>query len=142
MALFDAVEGDPRLPFAVPVEALVEMRAVVRALGIRASAGEPFFWECETTLPELKMLITYWLNLGKLSEDTLARIGGRYSGEVGERFHAVLLESLLAELEPVDPEYAARLRASWRRPVSPRAIVDLRATEAQVAADAPLAVDR
>ena len=134
--LFDAVEGDPRLPFALPVEALVEMRAVVTALRARASAaGQPFFWDCETTLPELKTLITYWLNLGKLSERTLDRIGGRYSGEVGERFHAALLTSLLAQLEAVDPVYAERLRTSWERPTE-ATVVDLRSPAASSAARA------
>jgi hypothetical protein len=129
LALFDAIEDDPRLPFALPFEALVGMRGVVSALRAVAArtAAPSFFWECETTLGDLKTLVTYWLNLGKLSDETLESIGGRYSGDVGERFHAALLASLIEGLEAADPVYAARLRQVWSQPVSPvDTIVDLR----------------
>ena len=128
LALFDRLEGEPGLPFALPREAWLSMRAVVAAMHRRADVGSSFFWDCDTTLPELKTLVTYWLNLGKLSADTLDRIGGEYSGEVGERFHARLLSSLLDQLDDADPTYAARLRAMWGRPVD--GVVDLREVDA------------
>lgn len=134
LKLFDAVDGDPCLPFALPVETLIGMRAIVEAMGRRAASTTEgsFTWECDTTLAELKTLITYWLNLGKLSERTLASIGGRYSGAEGERFHTALLDSLLAHLRSVDPEYAARLRVGWGGAIElddtgeHEAVVDLR----------------
>ena len=139
LELFDALDGDPRLPFSLPVEALIEMRAVVSAMQARASAGRSFVWQCETTLDDLKTLITYWLNIGKLSEHTLEAIGGRYSGEAGERFHAVLLASLLEQLAAVEPAYAARLREGWsRQATAPTELLDLRSgTDAPATAAAP-----
>jgi hypothetical protein len=135
LELFDVIEGDPRLPFALPFEALLEMRGVLRAMQATAAAaaGPSFVWDCETTLSDLKTLITYWLNLGKLSDQTLDSIGGRYSGDDGERFHAVLLASLLDEVEAVDPTYAGRLREGWSQPVPVEEVIDLRSVTATTA---------
>ena len=112
----------------MPREAWLSMRGVVAAMQRRAEVGTSFFWDCDTTLTERKTLVIYWLNLGKLSDETLDRIGAAYSGDVGERFHARLLSSLLDQLDDADPAYAARLRAMWGRPVD--GIVDLRGAEA------------
>jgi hypothetical protein len=148
LALLDALDRETRLPFALPIEALAAMRTVVRAIHDAAAVGgESFVWDCETTLPDLKTLITYWLNIGKLSDGTLDQIGGRYSGDDGERFHARLLSSMLQQLDAVDATYADRLRDAWRRPTTPTtvaapAIVDLRPMPAPAPASAPNAERR
>jgi hypothetical protein len=126
LALFDVLDGEPGLPFALPAEALAEMRSIVQAMQRRAATGTSFVWECDTTMADLKALITYWLNIGKLSSETLERVGGHWSDDVGERFHRLLLDALLEHLDGIDPAYADRLRRGWDRPTTAVAVVDLR----------------
>ena len=115
------VLGDsPLLPFALPREEVAAMTRILEAMHERARTSAEFVWECETTLEELKPILTYWLNIGRLSDETVAASGGRWSSEAGEEFHTGVLASLIDQIETVDATYAERLRSAWRQPVELR----------------------
>lgn len=117
LALLDALGDSPLLPFALPIEQVEQMRAVLVAMHRRALSSPIFSWEAEVSVEELKPMLTYWLNIGRLSDETVAASGGRWACDAGEDFHRAVLDSVLGQLEEVDPVYVARLRLAWSRPV-------------------------
>ena len=117
LALLDALGDSPLLPFALPREQVEQMRAVLVAMHRRALSSPIFSWEAEVSVEELKPMLTYWLNIGRLSDETVAASGGRWASEAGEDFHRAVVESVLGQLEEVDAVYVARLRLAWSRPI-------------------------
>lgn len=116
LALLDALGDSPLLPFALPKEQVEQMRRVLVAMHRRALASPIFTWEAEVSVEELKPMLTYWLNIGRLSDETVDASGGRWACAAGEDFHRAILNSLLDQLEEVDPVYVSRLRVAWGRP--------------------------
>src|SRR5687767_3969125 len=84
IALLDALAGSPLLPFKLPQETYLELRAILESMHRSTDRTSDFRWRCEVEVDELKPLLTYWLNLGRLSDDTVAASGGRWSGDEGE----------------------------------------------------------
>ena len=119
ISLLDTLGDSPLLPFALPREQRTAMRALLEAMRRRALSAEVFEWELEATLEELKPTLTYWLNIGRLSDQTVADVGGRWSSPEGEEFHASILKALLEQVAQEDPSYAERLRRAWRQPLAP-----------------------
>lgn len=73
--LLDAL-GDARLPFALPLEQRVALRELLEAMRSNALTTDVFEWETDTTLDDLRPILTYWLNIGRLSDQMLADAGG------------------------------------------------------------------
>lgn len=119
MALLDALGESPLLPFALPLEQRMAMQALLEAMHRRALSADVFEWTLETTLGDLKPILAYWLNIGRLSDQAVADAGGRWSSPEGEEFHTALLSTLIDQLAEVDASYAERLRQAWRQPVAP-----------------------
>lgn len=117
LSLLDALGDSPLLPFALPREQVEQMRSVLVAMHRRALSSPIFTWEVEVSVEELKPMLTYWLNIGRLSDETVTASGGRWATAAGEDFHGAILTSLLDQLEEVDPTYVSRLRLAWRLPV-------------------------
>lgn len=117
--LLDALADSPLLPFKLPREAYHELRRILEDMRRTAEHERDFRWRCEIDVEHLKPLLTYWVNLGRLSDDTIAASGARWSGDDGERFHGAVLDALLVQLDEVDPEHADRLRRAWRQPALP-----------------------
>lgn len=118
IALLDVLGEDTVLPFALPREQLTEMRKVLEAMRRRALSSDAFEWEVETSLDDLKPILTYWLNIGRLSDKAVAEAGASWSSPEGEEFHSAMLDSLLDQVAEVDGTYAERLRRAWRQPVA------------------------
>lgn len=119
LALLDALDGCANLPFALPEEMVAQYRSILVRMRAQAQASETFFWECDTTLEDLKPVVTYWVNIGNLSDATLEALGGQWASPAGEAFHSELLAALLEQLEVEEPAFGARLRATWQSPRTP-----------------------
>lgn len=120
LALLDALRGCPDLPFALPDEMITVYRSVLEGMRSMAEGTTEFVWECDTTLEDLKPVVTYWVNIGNLSDATLEVLGGHWACPAGEAFHSEMLESLLSQLEESEPEFGARLRSIWSAPRTTR----------------------
>lgn len=114
LVLLDALEGCENLPFALPVEMVTLYRAILERMRELAQGTVEFFWECDTTLDELKPIATYWVNIGNLSDAAVEALGGQWSRPAGEAFHTEMLACLLEQLEEEEPAFGARLRAIWQ----------------------------
>src|SRR5205085_1052310 len=91
-ALLDALERSPRLPFALVEETVETMRVQLQLLRDRIDSGDAVVeWVCDADGAELRSLLTYWVNIGQLSDDTLAAAGVGWGPEEAERFHSRLL---------------------------------------------------
>jgi hypothetical protein len=117
LELLDALERSPLLPFALSDDTVDDMRHHLRGLRSLVDRGAPeIAWECEADGPELRSLLTYWVNIGQLSEETLRAAGVGWASDEGERFHARLLRSVIDGLAPIDAPYAERLERAWHQP--------------------------
>ncbi len=116
LALLDALQSCADLPFSLPDEMVSLYRTILERMHDLAEGTTEFFWECDTTLEDLKPVVTYWVNIGNLTDAAVEALGGQWSRPAGEAFHSELLRSLLTQLEESEPVFAARLRTTWSGP--------------------------
>lgn len=101
-----------QLPFDLPSEVIEELRWYVDGWDNAAQKSDVFRWSGEVDATKLRTLLTYWLNLARVTDErhdvptspTLARVF--YPGVVGE-----LLDAL--EDEPGHRSFCRRMRTAW-----------------------------
>jgi hypothetical protein len=114
--ILDAVHrNSDKVPFRVPPEALFSMAELVTGWRDAASAGNDLGRQGFDE-EHVRLLVTYWFNITKLTEDERGRLGISFTPPDGRPFADALAAAVGAAMtaSPSLADFAARLEAAWR----------------------------
>lgn len=101
-----------QLPFNLPDEIVDELRWYIDEWDTAASKADEFRWAGDVDRGDLRNLLTYWLNLARVSNDR-PELG--VSAEGAREFYPAVVSDILDALaaHDADAAFSRRLRAAW-----------------------------
>ena len=114
--IVEAIRAQPdKLPFRVPDGVTDEFLSYLDAWRVAAEGVDEFLWEGRTEPQHLRMLLTYWINIDRLTDRQLADLGVGWSPPAGEPFFHVLSAAIIAALLSNDElaDFGENLSILW-----------------------------
>lgn len=113
--IVDAVRTQPeKIPFRVPDD-VGDAFAEYLDRWWQEAQDEEFHWSGEEDPERLRMLLTYWVNIDRLTDAQMADLGVTWSPPAGEPFFQAVTAAVIAALVSNDElaDFGETLRVLW-----------------------------